>query len=51
LINEIDWENSIVSVETKVESIKGSPEYDPTHLINVVDRDSLREHYEELPSL
>jgi len=51
LINEIDWENSIVSVETKVESIKGSPLYDPTHLINVVDRDSLREHYEELPSL
>jgi len=48
LINEIDWENSIVSVETSVEFIKGSPEYDPTQLINVVDHDNLHEHYEEL---
>lgn len=40
LINEIDWETSTASVETSVEFIKSSPEYDPTQLINVVDSDS-----------
>ncbi len=45
LINEIDWEKSTVTVDTSVEFIKSSPEYDPSKMIHVVNHDSLHEHY------
>lgn len=48
LINKIDWETSTASVETTVTFIKDSPEYDPSHLINVVELDKLHEHYNDL---
>jgi sporulation protein YlmC with PRC-barrel domain len=48
LITEIDWEHANVSVETSVAFIKGSPEYDPTQLINVIDHNNLHQHYGEL---
>lgn len=48
LINEIDWENSSVGVETSVEFIKGRPAYDSAQLINVVDHDSPHKPYDEL---
>jgi uncharacterized protein YrrD len=50
LINEIDWKNSTVTVETSVGFIKSSPEYDPAQLINVVDHNRQYEHYGELTS-
>lgn len=50
LINEIDWENATVSVDTSVAIIKDSPKYDPAQLIHVVDHDSLYEHYGQLTS-
>jgi hypothetical protein len=50
LINEIDWEKATVSVETSVEFIKSSPEYDPAQLLNVVDHNRQYEHDGELTS-
>jgi hypothetical protein len=50
LINEIDWGNSTVRVETSVEFIKSSPEYDPAQLISVVDHNSRYEHFGQLIS-
>ncbi len=50
LINEIDWENAAVSVETSAAFIKDSPKYDPAQLIHVVEHDNLQEHYAQLTS-
>ncbi len=48
LINEIDWENATVTVETSVEFIKSSPEHEPTQMIYVLHHDNLSEQYAEL---
>lgn len=50
LINEINWEDSMVYVETSMPFIKSSPAYDPSQLINVVNEDQLHDHYEDLAS-
>lgn len=50
LINEINWEDSRVRVETSVAIIKSSPAYDPSQLINVVNEGELHDHYEDLAS-
>jgi len=46
LINEIEWDNSTISVETSVEFIKRSPEYDPTQIENIVELAAFHENYE-----
>lgn len=48
LISTIEWDDSTVSVETTIEFIETSPEYDPSQMINVVNETQLHEYYEDL---